>query len=109
MLRRQAGKAAVMHFVSQLAHGLLCDDPAFALAEGGFRFVEAYPEFREGAGVLALFPKRDGFLHDFIGAAPDARSERGKMGFLVGRETNFHAWKVSIADLGVKAAMFSMR
>jgi hypothetical protein len=98
-----------MHFLSQLAHGLLRDDAAIALGEGGFRFVEASAELRERAGILALFPERDGFLHDFIGAAPDAGSERGKMGFLVGRETNFHACKVSIADLGVKAAMFSMR
>jgi hypothetical protein len=84
-----------MHFARQFTHGFLRNDPAFVLGKRRLRRVEGGTELRKHAGILPFFPQRHGFLHDFIGAAPGAGRQRGEMGFLIGREANFHAVNIT--------------
>jgi hypothetical protein len=39
---------------------------------------------------LALLPKRDSFLNEFVNAAAGARSNGGKASFLIRQQANFH-------------------
>jgi hypothetical protein len=49
-----------------------------------------------------LFPLRKRLLHQFVDWASDAGGERGKVGFLIGREMNFHLIQGSIDRWRVK-------
>jgi hypothetical protein len=46
---------------------------------------------------LPLFPLRHRYLHQLGSTSPGAGGERGKMGFLIGGEANFHAIQRSSA------------
>ena len=51
---------------------------------------------------LPLFPLRKRLLHQLVGRASNAGGERGKVGFLIGREMNFHVIQGSIDRWRVK-------
>jgi len=58
---------------------------------------------RLGETRIVIEKPRDGLLSELIDVASVTRRDRDKPGFLIGREANFHALKVSIADLIVKS------
>jgi hypothetical protein len=74
----------------------------FKNAGGGLR--RAMRRLRRGVmPSLALFPLGQRFLHQLGGAAPGSR---GKVGFLIGWQTNFHAIEGSSAGQRVKVTNY---
>src|SRR5205085_8161918 len=51
---------------------------------------------------VPLFPFRKRLMHQLVGRASDAGGERGKAGFLIGRETNYHVIQGSVDRWRVK-------
>jgi hypothetical protein len=77
------------------------------------QFPDAGGGFRRGvflSRALALgpplFPQSKRFLHELVGAVASAGGKRGKMGFCVGRQANFHAPNVALPAARFKGAIF---
>jgi hypothetical protein len=60
-----------------------------------------------GLALGTPFPQRKRLLYKLVGGAASADGKHGKVGFLVGRQANFHVVNVALPGAEFKDAMIS--
>ena len=79
LLTGETGATTLLHFVSQLPHGILSDGATIGTRDGSLRGIHGSQDFR--TATLSLFPQGQSLLYRFFLAVKASTFNGQKMGY----------------------------